>query len=194
MYRYDIFLSYRRSDTVGLWVKNHLFNRLEARVNELAGAPVRISCDLQIAAGAAWPNDLRSRIRSSSILLSVWSADYFRSDWCMAEWQSFRAREQLLGLRGDDHTNGLVFPVRYADGEFYHPDAANTQCNADFSGLNYPDDVFRLSAKYIEFDQAVQNMCAELVTMLATIPPWRPDFPIVEPAPMAPIVVPRSVL
>jgi hypothetical protein len=58
----------------------------------------------------------------------------------------------LLGLFSEEHTQGLVYPVRYSDGEHFHPDAKLTQCRKDFSELNYPDDVFALSAKYLEFD------------------------------------------
>jgi hypothetical protein len=155
---------------------------------------VRVSCDFRMAAGTRWPDELKQRIRSSALLLAIWSADYFRSDWCMAEWQSFRERERALGLFGTNHPQGLVYPVRYADGDYFHPEALLAQCNRDFSALNYPDDAFRLSAKYIEFDQAVQDMAQDLVHRLNAVPTWRADFPIVEPGALPPITFPRPVL
>jgi TIR domain len=141
-----------------------------------------------------WPAELKRQVRNSSLLLTVWSADYFRSSWCMAEWQSFRNRETLLGLFSGEHAQGLVYPVRYADGDHFHADAQLALCRKDFSRLNYPDDVFRLSAKYLEFDDLVRDMASELVLRLGAVPAWQNDFPIVEPAPLPPAILVRPVI
>jgi TIR domain len=193
-YQYDIFISYRRSQTVGQWVQNHLAPRLELRLNEVAPVPVRVFCDFKMDEGVNWPAELKRQVQNSSLLLTVWSADYFRSSWCMAEWQSFRSRETLLGLFSAQNPQGLVYPVRYADGASFHADAQVTQCRKDFSRLNYPDDVFRTTAKYLEFDDLVREMAAELVARLGAVPVWRNDFPIVEPAPLPPPVLTRPVI
>lgn len=194
-YDYDIFISYRRSPTVGAWVKNHLMPRLDARLNDIAPRPVRISCDLQIADGAHWPDDLKHRIRTSGLLLAIWSADYFRSSWCMAEWDSFKEREtQLRGMGKLSQKMGLVLPVRYADGDHYHPDAKVVQCKQDFTRLNHPDVVFSQSAKYIEFDEAVQGLAEAVLGRMSDLPDWRSDFPLSEPAAMPPVTIPRSTL
>src|SRR5215468_12397722 len=97
-YEHDIFISYRRSPTVGLWVQNHFVPRLEARLNDVAPAPVGVFCDFKMSDGTNWPSELKQKLLGSRLLLTVWSADYFRSTWCMAEWRSFRDRESLLGL------------------------------------------------------------------------------------------------
>jgi TIR domain-containing protein len=193
-YQYEIFLSYRRSETIGLWVKNHFAPRLQSRLDDISPMPVRISCDYQIESGAAWPEDLKRRLKTSAILLTVWSASYFRSDWCMAEWRSFRQREQVLGLSTQQNPRGLVYPVRYADGNFFHEDAKHTQCRLDFSGLTYPEEEFRKTPKYLEFDDRVRELADELLPFILAAPVWRQDFPIVEPVPMAPVQVPRTVI
>ena len=193
-YEHDIFISYRRSLTVGQWVQNHLVPRLEARLNEVAPAAVRVFCDFKMEEGVNWPAELKHQVRNSGLLLTVWSADYFRSNWCMAEWQSFRNRETVLGLFSEGHTQGLVYPVRYADGEHFHVDAQLTLCRKDFSSLNYPDDVFRLSAKYLEFDDLVRQMAGELVLRLNAVPPWQNNFPVVEPQPMPAPILNRPVI
>lgn len=146
-YEFDIFVSYRRSSTVGQWVRSHLVPRLEARLDDVAPGKVRISCDAQMESGVRWPDELRRRLRLSGLLLAVWSADYFRSPWCVAEWKSFKERETLLKMFQDQNPRGLVYPVRYADGDYFDSEAQQTQCRKDFSKLNYPDDVFKLSAK-----------------------------------------------
>ncbi len=193
-YEYEIFLSYRRSSTVGQWVRNHLLPLLGARLNEVAPGQVRVACDTQIDAGARWPDDLKRRLQRSGLLVAVWSADYFRSSWCMAEWRSFREREALLGLFTEEQPQGLIYPVRYADGEYFHPEALITQCKKDFSRHNYPSDVFRQSPRYLEFDDLVQEMSQELVQHLHTLPRWSPEFPVIEPPPLPPALMTRPVL
>ncbi len=193
-YENDIFISYRRSPTVGPWVRNHLAPRLEARLNEVSARPVHVYCDFKMEEGVNWPAELKLRIRRSRMLVTVWSADYFRSSWCMAEWQSFRRREALLGLFNDEHPRGLVYPVRYSDGDHFHAEARITQCRRDFSELNYPDEVFRLSVKYLEFDNLVRAMASDLASLLNDVPSWSDTFPIVEPAPLTPTVLSLPVI
>lgn len=183
-YEYDIFISYRRSPTVGEWVKNHFLPRLSARIDDVASEPIRIFCDRQIASGANWPDQLKLNLKRSKLLLCVWSADYFRSPWCMAEWESFKRREEMFGLFSEDQPNGLVCPVRFADGRHYHPAASVTQCVKDFSSLNFPDLVFREAAAYLEFDRAIQELASILLDQLETPPDWHNDFPISEPEPL----------
>ena len=179
-YEFDIFVSYRRTDSIGLWVKNHLVPRLQLRLDEVAPNPIRIFCDFKMADGVNFPAELKQRIKASSLLLGIWSADYFRSKWCMAEWESFRERQKQLNLFTDDYTQGLVYPIRYSDGNYFHPEAQLVQCQKDFSKLNYPDEVFRSSPKYLEFDDLIKQMADDLVARLDDIPAWRADFPIAE--------------
>lgn len=193
-YEYEIFLSYRRSPTVGPWVRNHLHPRLQARIEEISPIDIRISLDTEMPGGTAWPNELKLRLKSSAILLTVWSADYFRSDWCMAEWRSFRQREANLGFSTAANPKGLVYPVRYADGDYFHSDAKSTQIRFDFSELNYPEEEFRHTQKYLEFDNRVQQLANDLLPLILTAPAWQQDFPIVEPAPMAPVQIARTVI
>ena len=194
MYDYDIFVSYRRSPNIGTWVKKYLVPRLQSRMDEVAPRQIKVFCDYKMQDGTNWPAELSNRVRSSSLLLTIWSADYFRSAWCMAEWQSFRDRERRLGLFSDANTLGLVYPLRYADGRHFHPDAQLTLCRKDFSLLNYPDDVFRESAQYLQFDALVRDVAQELVDRLDTVPPWRDDFPVNEPSALPPVVIERTML
>lgn len=193
-YEYDIFISYRRSDTIGPWVKNHLAPRLQLRLNEVAPYNVNVFCDFKMDDGVNWPAELKRSVHRSRLLLSIWSADYFRSKWCMAEWQSFRQREALLGLFTDENPQGLVYPVRYADGDHFHAEAKVTQCRRDFSTLSYPEESFRDTKKYLEFDDLIREMARDLERLLGSVPSWRDDFPILEPPPIAPVVHERPVI
>jgi hypothetical protein len=193
-YEHEIFVSYRRTDTIGRWVKNHFVPRLSLRLDELAPQNIRIFCDFKMQSGTKWPDELKLKLRRSGLLLSIWSADYFRSEWCVAELRSFRRREELLGRFNAAQPQGLVYPVRYADGDYYDPEAKQTQWRRDFSQLNYPDDAFRDSSKYMEFDDLIKDTATELVLQLQNLPPWQDNFPIEEPAPLQPTNMMRPVL
>jgi hypothetical protein len=185
-YQAEIFVSYRRSPTVGTWVQEFLVPLLDARLNENSPSNVQLFVDVTTPVGARWPNHLKSKIKGSKILLPIWSADYFRSPWCMAEWESFRAREALLDREGE-----LIYPLAYTANTYFHPDAQATQA-VDFSTLAFTGDAFRGTPEWLKFDQLVTKSAIEIVARLQNSPPWHAAFPIVEPAPM-PIAVMERV-
>ncbi len=193
-YKFDIFVSYRRTGTIGRWVKNHLVPRLQERLDEVAPKDIHIFCDYKMADGVNFPAELKRQINASSLLLAIWSANYFRSKWCMAEWESFRERQKQLGLFSDDLTQGLIYPVRHSDGDYFHPEAQVVQCQKDFSALNSPDEIFRHTPRWIEFDDLVKQMANDLVKRLNDIPDWRADFPIAELPVLEPATMKRPVI
>ncbi len=193
-YQYDIFISYKRSNTGTRWVRNYLYPLLNDRLQQNSPVEVRLSCDFQIEDGALWPAEIENRIQNSAILLAVWSAEYFRSSWCMAEWQSFRRREASLGLSSRKKPTGLVYPIRYADGDHFHPDAKLTQCQKDFSTLNCAEEALRNSNDYLDFDRLVSQMAIDLVHRLNRAPNWRRNFPIAKPRPLGPAPLRRPVV
>ncbi len=193
-YEYDIFVSYRRTSAIGPWVRKRLVPLLETRINEVAREDVRIFCDEDMPDGANLPEQLKRSIRNSALLLTVWSANYFRSSWCMAEWESFRERERQLGMFSAQNPLGLVYPIRYADGENYHPDAQQALCKKDFSGLNFIGDAFVGSLEYLQFERLVQEMAEDLARRFDALPQWNDAFPVVEPQPMSRPRIARPVL
>ena len=193
-YEFDIFVSYRRTDTIGKWVKNHLVPKLQSRLNEVSPSDIRIFCDFNMADGLNFPAELKRQIKASKLLLGIWSANYFRSEWCMAEWESFRERQKQLGLFTEDHTQGLIYPIRYSDGDYFHSEAHITQCKKDFSQLNHSEESFRESTKYLEFDNLVKQMAEDLVARLNAVPAWQVDFPIAELPALKPATMKRPVL
>jgi hypothetical protein len=60
--------------------------------------------------------------------------------------------------------------------------------------LNYPDEVFKTTPMYLDFTNLVMQVADELVTRLATVPPWRNAFPVNEVQPLAPVVLAQAVL
>lgn len=178
-YEYEIFLSYRREDPVRNWVLRHFHPRLLQWLGESFGEEPRVFIDETIEVGTKWPEQLKSALRSSSLLVPIWSPRYFRSPWCLAEWRTMEAREQLMGIKG---VNGLVCPVRYHDGNFFPLDAKGREW-LDLSDLNYDIEAFERSEKYLLFIDRIKDFVKQLANRLATVPGWEPDWPIVEPPP-----------
>lgn len=184
-YRFEIFISYVRAPSMGPWMHNHFRPKLEARLNDYANPPVKVFCDVNIADGVNLTEELKRNIRDSALLVSIWSASYFRSKWCMAEWQSFRQRDAMLGMFSASNPSSLVYPVLYAgEDKDFHPEATGSLLKKDFSELNYPEPVFSQSVDYLKFDRLVTEVAKDLVARLQNLPPWNEKFPIVEPPPL----------
>ncbi|MEA3051529.1 MAG: hypothetical protein QOG72_432 [Sphingomonadales bacterium] len=187
-YQADIFVSYRRSATVGRWVRQFLVPLLAERLDENSPTNVQLFIDENIPPGAPWPRHLREMLKRSKLLLPIWSANYFRSSWCMAEWESFRRRERLLNTQG-----ALIYPIAYSGNTYFHPDAKATQ-TIDFSTLASTEEGFRAAPDWLRFDRLVTTVATDLVTRIQAAPPWRSDFPITEPEPMPDPVMERPRL
>lgn len=181
-YLYDVFISYRREPPVIDWVRNH-FHPLMKQWLPNALPPrhkTRIFMDeLQIETGATWPLKLQEALKNSRCLVPVWSPEYFRSKWCLAELKSMQTRERLLGLRTKQRPEGLIYPVVFFDGEHFPKDAQTIQ-HKDLSQWNIPDVVFKQHLDYIELVRQIQDVVSELATMIRRAPTWA-DWPVTIP-------------
>lgn len=193
-YLYDVFVSYRHNPPVLTWMKNHFYPLLEQRLPDCMPVDheTSIFIDWDIEKGASWPQKLSGALRRSRCLLCVWSADYFRSRWCMAEWRTMRERERLAGFRTEQNSQGLIYPVIFSDGEHFPAEAQAIQYR-DLRKWNYPQPVFKDTVGILELDQAVQELCQELAPMVLRAPPWQDSWPVITPkvAPGVRFGVPR---
>ena len=105
----------------------------------------------------------------------------------MAEWQSIRRRESLLGLATPQVPRGLVYPVVFSDGKSFPTQAQATQ-RQDLSSLNYPNPEFKQTARYLEFVDRMKSICESLATWIDEhpTPAFDPDWPIVRPMGLGP--------
>ncbi len=182
-YQYDIFLSYSRKNGVKDWVWNHFEPLLKMRLDGEMAVEPRIFIDNNMETGVKWPLDLQKKLLRSKCLVVVWSPQYFRSAWCMAEWKSMLAREEKLGLKTPENTRGLVYPVVFSDGEHFPTEATETR-HKDLHKWNYPYEVFKESVEYLEFDRKIQEISKELSLWISEAPQWKKNWPIATPATM----------
>jgi hypothetical protein len=183
-YEYDVFVSYRRTGNVQKWTSNHLVPRLrDCLEGELDHDP-RVFFDTEQEAGTPWPENLMRALQRSRLLLAIWSPPYFRSRWCLAEWKTITAREQVLG--GGQESLALTYPIRYSDGKKFPDEACNVQQEMIFKDWNYPDPQFAQSELYLGFHSAVVTLAERIAERLDDVPPWDPDWPVVMPEPPEP--------
>ena len=184
-YDFDVFISYRRRGDVKEWVHKHFKRRLEQKLlNHLPNDP-RIFLDVEtISDGSRWPDEIRRGLQRSKIMVGVWSPDYFRSDWCMTEWQTMEHRSHITGHFTDARPHGLVYPIRFSDGEYFHPNAQATQCKMDFGSHNFPHDVWMNSTSYLEFDRMIDDVARDLAKWLESVPPWHSEWPVMSLPPL----------
>lgn len=181
-YEYDIFLSYSRAGNVGDWVRNHFHPRLRDAMTDLLPAAPSIFLDVAQEVGVQWPANLTYALLRSRYLVAVWSRPYFESRWCMAEWRTMQLRETMLGMASDENPRTLVYPVVFADGETFPPEAQAIH-TVDFRAWNYPMLSFADTIDYIPFWAAVNKCAGELVERLPHAPPWQREWPIARPEP-----------
>ncbi|MCK6504089.1 TIR domain-containing protein [Myxococcota bacterium] len=181
-YEYDIFLSYPRAGAIGDWVRDLFHPELVKRYPDCCTprfGPVFF--DQEMERGGSLPDRLAHGLRSSAVIVTVWSPRYFASDWCTAEWQSMRARERLFG-RPVGQGPAIVYPVVYGDGDDFPLEARETlqqRCFRRFAHLakDAPGDV-----ALTELRGEVVKLCEDLARWVAAAPDWQANLPVEPPS------------
>jgi hypothetical protein len=145
-----------------------------------------------IRAGGKWPDEIKYALHRSRVLVAIWCPPYFASNWCMAEWKSMCLREKALRIapgRGEP----LVWPIRFADGDFFPDDAKKTQ-HVDMAKWAWSEEAFRRTEGYHEFERAVRDFAERLGARLQRAPAWDAKWPVARPAARKPPVAPLPLM
>ena len=179
-YEYDVFLSAASETPVGEWVDNHFLGMLRIHLgNEMPPErKPRVFWFKEQETGIHWQENLQKILTRSRILVSVLSPHYFRSEWCMAEFESMRKRETKLGMGSVEYPDGLIYPVLFSDGEYFEG-VRRVAMVKDLSKWRYHWPQFRDSEKYLEFDKEMRTVGKELVQQIMKSPNWEKDFPVI---------------
>jgi hypothetical protein len=181
MYRYDVFVSYKREPSnkrlVTPWLREVL-DRVEYWLRqELGGQQVAIFFDEDsIEIGDDWPDEIRDALLSAKCLLPVWSPEYFRSTWCVAEWRSFLMREELISSRGQAACR-LIVPIKFHDGCWFPVEAQRVQ-QLDLSPYTATTQAFWASQRADELDQRIKRFTPNLARVVSQAPPHETSWPI----------------
>lgn len=178
-YQFDVFISYSRRGGAPKWLLNHFYPKLRDCLTDEIAHP-RIFVDKTMPRGVHWPSQLQKALRHSKIMISVLSAPYFTSSWCLAELRSMHEREKVLGLAGLDRPQGLIYPVLYSDSDNFRPEEGLERSWCSFKGLDTCEPVFQTSEMWVPFHQKVKEFTQDLVELLRQVPEWQPDWPLIE--------------
>lgn len=191
-YKYDIFLSYRRSPVRDQWIIEHFIPLFWERAREeIAGetgrAPSGLFFDqtelsdetrkgtLQqhgIEPGENWQNELREAIKASRCMVALWSPLYFHSEWCQIEWKSF------AGRRINPVHPTLLVPISVFDGDRF-PSAARAAQYFNLSDFVLVGEGFKKTELYITFQQELRNLARRVARVISSAPEWE-DWPLPE--------------
>jgi TIR domain len=185
-YTWDVFVSYKHEPPgrrlITPWIKN-VVDRVDFWLTQaVGGRPTRMFFDdRSMRVGERWPDKLRMALGRSRCLLPIWSPEYFWSDWCMAEWKSFLAREELFPQRRAP----LIVPVKFHASTCFPREAQEVE-TLDLSDHAGTTAAFWTSARADELDQKLQQFALDLARAVAYAPPYQPDWPIHQPPPLQP--------
>jgi hypothetical protein len=180
-YKNDMFVSYSHVGAVYDWIP-YLKELLEAWLPDELGYKPKIYTDRQLEPGTYWSSELQQELKVSRCLLAIWSKVYFNSPWCIAELESFRAREHLLGIGKGQKTLGLIFPVLFTKPlemppEYLPPKLRKVEY-IDLSDWAFTSPGFESTKLHVEFEQQVKKLCPDFAKMILSAPKWQADWPI----------------
>jgi hypothetical protein len=191
-YEHDVFVSFRHHAAVSEWVHEHFLPLLTRWLEAELPHECRVFIDDEIETGDAWPERLERALKHSALLIPVLSTGYFYSSWCVAEFMSMYERERLCSLRTQDNPSGLIWPLRFNEGEHFSQEAQNIQ-QLHVRRWAFSARAFSQSLEYVELESAVHALATSLARALQEAPEWQADWPIERPSPSTPppISVPR---
>ncbi len=178
-YEFDVFISYRRDGNPYHWVRNHFYPRLKDCLADQLPTEPALFLDEDMEIGSVWPDRLEEALARTRILVPVFSPQYFRSRWCLAEWHSMAEREKVLGHRG------LIYPVLFSDSDNF-PSFARERSWRNLKPWNKPDLVFQQTIRWIDFVDEIEKVAIELSERISRVPKWEPDWPVQRPEPPMP--------
>ncbi|WP_424185467.1 TIR domain-containing protein [Actinokineospora sp. G85] len=193
VYEYDVFISFdRKAAHVAEWVARHFAPMLKRYLQDNLG-DVGVFTPGAGRTGDRWPLRLRHALLRTRLLIPVCTPNYFRDEWCGAEWDSMAERERTTGMASREIPNGLIHPVIFGDSATYPPHA-HERTMVDFREYAYGSAFFEASADYLDFERLLRRFATTLAELRDEVPPWRPDFPVLTPMPGEPLVPALPVL
>lgn len=196
-YIYDLFISYRCDNAVEAWVEKYLYPDLFERLRDELPYVPKIFCEKNTIKGEKRNDRSRDALKCSRMLLPVLTTPYFGCPFCIAELDTILAREECLGLGGIKLTGGLIYPVKFSDGDYFREDIRRIE-QRNMKKWALHADAFKETRMYVGFQSEVQHIAEDVVLMIKKSPPFDPTWPVIEPGnrlshPAESMEVPRFV-
>jgi len=170
-YLWNVFVSFPPGPSLQLWVDE--FIDLVRAEMEAYRDPAIFLQHRELTLGPSLPAAVQDALRRSRLLLAIVTPEYVRSRWTLAEFATFVERERTTGAES------LIVPVlfrgRLEELPHDYSDRAQT-----FDARRYPI-TGRLSREP-DVMRDVQRLVEWMLRRLDSVPPFRPDFPVVDPS------------
>lgn len=177
MYRYDVFVSYKREALVTPWLRELLIRVKFWLCQELSDNDVTFFFDEEsIDVGEDWPNEIQDALLSAKCLLPIWLPTYFHSTWCLSEWKSFLLREKLIASTSRKSPR-LIVPIKFWDGDSFPKEAQRVQ-QLDLSDYSGTIAGFWETRRADEVEQLIKKFAPMLARAVANAPPYDPNWPV----------------
>lgn len=171
-YGWDLYVSHQSSSYLSKGLER-IIELLRAELSLETGSDATIFWNRQeVVLGNAWPDELKNVLRHSRLLLPILTPAYFQSTWNVAEWRTFEERERLAGAR-----DSLILPLLFRGAPDSFPHFAQTRQFTDMREfLPAPQRVTR------KLERTIRILAERIASMLSEVPPFTPDFPVIDPA------------
>ena len=189
MYRYEVFVSYRRGTVHSQWLIEHFLPLFKDLLREeVADRCGRDTSDLfhdenDILPGMSIPAKVANGLKTARCLLALVSPRYFLSHYCLVEWESFK-------LRGQSESRDLLVPAVLNPGLTVQAKVGDTMW-ADLSDYLIVGEGFKKSERYVQFQDEVKKLARRVADISANAPDWK-EFQICDP-PSRAIVPPAPI-
>ena len=180
-YQHHLFISYcwrarhqfARRDYFAKWVCEHFGELLRERIeSELIPGPKQsIFIDRTLEPGRDYRLGLAQALKRSAILIPILDGQYFSSDWCKAEWDSFSRREEELRTG-----RTLIIPIHYSDGDCFTDDA-NIRKPFDMRGFSAIHSTEPITPKYEDFQYRVADFARIVAQRIKEAPVFSESWP-----------------
>lgn len=168
-YVHDVFISYKRHQEWGGWVKLHILNLLDTYLSQELARKPDIFIDERIEPGADWPMRLGHSLGRARVLIPIMSRDYFSSDWCLHELDLMHGR-----LRRYPDTR-LIIPLVRHDGEMIPNEIKRIQ-SYDIKRFSNPD-LQRKTPRYEQFSDMFNEIAPSIAEAISSVPEFDEVWP-----------------
>lgn len=174
VYEYDIYISYSAGALSTQWIgETFLPVFLGYLRNEMATEPKIFFNRLELIAGQNWLPSLKNALIHSKLFMPVINQSYLRSSFAMAELMTFKERSKAANA-------DLIVPLTISSFDKKTLPQINEIQRADFSRFFLIGENFSKTVQYFDFLQLIQTLARSVSGLLAVVPPFNPEWPIVD--------------
>lgn len=184
-YEYDIFLSYPRGkddvtgkiSAVETWVNETFFPKLSDLLAHCYNRKVKIFIDKrEISMGEPWAEEILTALAKSCCLITIWSCEYFKKEWCRKELSVMLQREEILKKCYPEKSYRIILPICVCDGNYF-PKLANDIQQLKWHRYLRDDPSFRIAPRHMDWEDEMESWIENIVIkVLEERPEWDDEW------------------